>query len=93
MTISEPGNTQRTAADGCSEHKLASSADHSQAEFALIELGRLVDDLNVAHLEGHHLRALSNLTAIRPLIGLLSAMKQEVMSSGPDVDAAGGTYL
>lgn len=93
MTNPDPVDTERNHASGCSELTLTSSVDHSRAGGALIELGRLVNDLEVAHMQDDHLRALSNLRALQPLVGLLAKMKQEVMNSDSDIGTASGNYL
>ena len=63
------------------------------ATVALAELDRLVDDLKVAHRQNNHLRALSNLVALKPLIGHLSYLKQERMTDDRDDAPTGGNYL
>ena len=55
--------------------------DGTPAGRAIEELNRLVADFKIAHREGEHLRALSNLVALQPLIGHLLSMKQELVNS------------
>lgn len=52
-------------------------SDQSPAGRALNELERLVTELRAAHHNDDHLRALSSLVAIQPLVGLLSSIKQQ----------------
>ena len=61
-------------------------ADRSATGLALAELTRLIDDLHGAHGTGDHLRALSNLVAIQPLIGLLTSIKQQLIDTGQPAD-------
>ena len=63
------------------------------ATVALAELDRLVDDLKVAHRHDNQLRALSNLVALKPLIGHLSSLKQERMTDDQFDAPTGGNYL
>ena len=93
MTILEHiHTTPDTCAEGDSEdtaspiHDLSFLADRSIAGLALTELTRLVDDLHGAHCAGDHLRALSNLVAIQPLIGLLTSIKQQLIDTGQPAD-------
>ena len=48
---------------------------------AIEELNRLIADFKIAHREGEHLRALSNLVALQPLIGHLLSIKQELVNT------------
>lgn len=52
-------------------------SDQSPTGQALNELERLVADLRTAHHIDDHLRALSSLVAIQPLVGLLTSLKQQ----------------
>jgi len=67
-------------------HDLGALADRSTTGLALAELTRLIDDLHGAHGTGDHLRALSNLVAIQPLIGLLTSIKQQLIDTGQPAD-------
>ena len=72
---------------------LVADGRECDATVALAELDRLVDDLKVAHRQNNHLRALSNLVALKPLIGHLSSIKQEQMTDDRDDAPTGGNYL
>lgn len=59
-------------------------SDQSPTGRALNELERLVTELRVAHHNDDHLRALSSLVAIQPLVGLLSSIKQQHLETDDD---------
>lgn len=72
--------------------------DGTPAGRAIEELNRLVADFKIAHREGEHLRALSNLVALQPLIGHLLSIKQELVNTETGDDDSGsqvgeGVYL
>jgi len=75
------------------ELMLVSGGHKCEATAALAELDRLVDDLKVAHRQNNHLRALSNLVALKPLIGHLSSINQERMTDDQFDAPTGGNYL
>lgn len=68
------------------DHDPGPLADRSTAGLALAELTRLVGDLHAAHSSSDHLRALSDLVAIQPLIGLLTSIKQQLIDTGQPAD-------
>ena len=49
------------------------------ADNALAELNRLVTDLFAAHVQHDHLRALSDLVAMQPLLNHLMSLKQPLI--------------